>query len=585
MERVVTAPVNIELFPCSGGMAEGFLRAGVTFDFAFEYEEDHCASYEANLGHRPVRMDVRELLAMIRGGWRVKVGLMVTDPPCTPWSRSGKREGIADERDMLVDTCEIIRLLRPETYLIGNVPGLDDSVNWHIVQKVIGSLEKEGYCVADFAALDAADYGVPQHRIRPFWFGHQAGPCLRFPAPTHGDPKLLHNLVLPGITPLIPWVTCKQALGHLEGDELGRPVRLRKRGQNSDQHGSVPERPARVVGTSNLSDGNVILTSRPVKNPDGSIIVSDRHMPATEDHPAPHIGAKYRGQGAQVLVLKPEIAPATARRKKPRVQQNARAMPEDQPATVVHAKPNRQGSGSPVLVVDMHHPPSYSDEPAKIVRAGDGQGSNRALVLDGSAPTRRRGTGSSTQGMQSSRVRDADRPSSVVTCDTERATGNNVKLRVTEEWPWPRPSTTIQRDERIPPPGHHDEDYATRSMEGAVILSERAAAILQGFTDGECTGHLDDTGKYTMDGILPGNTCGVCGHVRRWNFMGTSKKVRWNQIGQAMPPGLAHPVATAVVEQIAKTPAMAPAGIYGQRVCTRCLESLANCGCLGGPRS
>lgn len=27
----------VELFPCSGGMAEGFRRAGITFDFAFDY--------------------------------------------------------------------------------------------------------------------------------------------------------------------------------------------------------------------------------------------------------------------------------------------------------------------------------------------------------------------------------------------------------------------------------------------------------------------------------------------------------------------------------------------------------------------
>lgn len=80
--------LDLELFPCSGGMAEGFRRAGITFSHAFDYDADACNSYERNLGHRPVRMDVRDLLRMVWGGWRPgPIRLLVADPPCTPWSR------------------------------------------------------------------------------------------------------------------------------------------------------------------------------------------------------------------------------------------------------------------------------------------------------------------------------------------------------------------------------------------------------------------------------------------------------------------------------------------------------------------
>jgi DNA (cytosine-5)-methyltransferase 1 len=53
----------------------------------------------------------------------------------------------------------------------------------------------------------------------------------------------------------------------------------------------------------------------------------------------------------------------------------------------------------------------------------------------------------------------------------------------------------------------------------AIVLSERAAAILQGFPDG-------------------------------WLFSGATKRARWSQIGQAMPPPLAHAVARSVVAQM-----------------------------------
>lgn len=52
--------------------------------------------------------------------------------------------------------------------------------------------------------------------------------------------------------------------------------------------------------------------------------------------------------------------------------------------------------------------------------------------------------------------------------------------------------------------------------------SERAAAILQGFPDG-------------------------------WHFVGKTKRARWSQIGQAMPPPLAAAVARAIAEQLRAT--------------------------------
>ena len=143
-------------------MAEGFRRAGIEFAFAFDKDPNAVASYEENLGHRPICIDVRDLLRMVKDGWGMhgELDLIVADPPCTPYSLAGKRLGPKDERDMLRQTCELIALLRPRAYLIGNVPGLDTADNWPIVQELIGTfLSKEGYCVLDYASLDAADFG------------------------------------------------------------------------------------------------------------------------------------------------------------------------------------------------------------------------------------------------------------------------------------------------------------------------------------------------------------------------------------------------------------------------------------------
>ena len=359
--------MKLELFCCSGGMAEGARRAGLAFDFAFDWSPDACDSYERNLGHRPAQMDVRDLVRLARGGWRPEkeIELLVADPPCTPWSRAGKREGLADGRDCLRETAELVSLWRPRAYLIGNVPGLDDATSWHVVEEVIGGLARFGYCTADYAQLDAADYGVPQHRFRPFWFGHLGGRCIRWPSPTHTDPLSAAHPTLPGQDGLRPWVTCRDALSHLPIDELGRPVRLRWKDYKTN------------------------------KSQDGS------------------------------------------------------------------------GGGGGTLLVNKKHPINQVDEPSYAVTTKGDRGAQGACAL---------------------------------------------------EWPWDLPATTVQRDARLAPPGHHDR-WSIMSHPNAVILSEKARAILQGFPES-------------------------------WHFAGKTKKARSEQIGMAMPPGLAEALFRSVRRQM-----------------------------------
>jgi site-specific DNA-cytosine methylase len=442
--------MNLELFSCAGGMAMGFLRAGIVFDLVVDKSPEACDSYERNIGHRPVQMDAQDLLRMVEGGWRPEGGvdLLVADPPCTPWSRAGKRLGLEDERDMLAVTCRLIHLLAPTRWLIGNVPGLEDSSNRPAVASTIGTLSAY-WCVSD-CCLDAADFGVPQHRIRPFWYGHPKGePSIRWPAPTHCEPGRCGNL-LPGHAPMAPWVTVREALAGLSPAEMGRPVSLRFRGAKSEKPAKAGKRP--------------------------------------------------------------------------------RASVEDRPAGVVTVHENGDGN---VLVFDEHHPPSWADEPAKCIRAGDGAGAVRAVGGLARTPQTARLAefGEPARAvLATSRphvartledrhpINQPDAPASTIAAK-QRSQGGCLL-----EWPWDRPSSTVTADPngRIAPPGHMEwgtaEGGSTLSMPGAVVLSERAAAILQGFPDG-------------------------------WHFAGATKRSRWSQIGQAMPPALAHAVALAIVRQ------------------------------------
>ena len=180
-----------------------------------------------------------------------------------------------------------------------------------------------------------------------------------------------------------------------------------------------------------------------------------------------------------------------------------------EPAPTIGAK--RRGQSAEVLVVNEKHQPVSMNEPANTVRGGGAGHSAPAMVV---AVTDRKKRPASTKGPQSTRTLAPDRPATTVQAREDRVGSGSPVL----EWPWQRPSTTVTSRPGLPPPGHHDEDFAIMSLPDAVILSERAATILQGFAES-------------------------------WVFSGVTKKARWAQIGQAMPPALAHAVALAVVEQ------------------------------------
>jgi site-specific DNA-cytosine methylase len=440
----------VEVFSCSGGMAEGLRRAGLAPSLAFDKDENACASYAQNLGHAPIKMDAHDLLRLVQAGWTPgPIDLFVADPPCTPWSRAGKRKGTEDERDCLLVTCALVSALRPRHFLIANVPGLDDGPNWPIVQRTIGGLARDGYCI-DFARLDAADYGVPQHRVRPFWYGHAAGQaCIPWPARTHTAPHETATLTIPGEPALRPWVTCREALSHLPPEDLGTPVRLRWRGQNGKQVACVPDAPARVVGTSNLSDGNVLAHPSEAMRKDKPGRSRGRAPRSASHFDEPSHTIRGGKAAAAALFDGPDHRPSRP----------------DAPARTL----TRNTHGDGALLAHERHPVNTLDEPSYTVTTkGDGRGAQGACVL---------------------------------------------------AWPWDRPSTGIAADDRLAPPGHKDRDFAARSLPNAIKLSEKAAAILQGFPEG-------------------------------WTFAGETKATRWSQIGQAMPPPLAEAVAKSIAKHM-----------------------------------
>lgn len=221
---------SVELFAGGGGLAMGVSLAGFESLAVIEWDRWACDTIRENQkrGYPVVtdwplwEGDVREFdWSSIPEG----IDLLAGGPPCQPFSMGGKHKAYGDKRDMFPATVEVVRTLRPKSFIIENVKGLTRSSfanyyqyillqlefpevtrrsreSWldHLerlqVEKTCGALHVSGLTYNVVPTLvNAADYGVPQKRERVFIVGFRSdlGVEWSFPRPTHGLDALLHS--------------------------------------------------------------------------------------------------------------------------------------------------------------------------------------------------------------------------------------------------------------------------------------------------------------------------------------------------------------------------------------------------------
>lgn len=158
----------VDLFAGCGGMSSGFEKAGYEMRLAVELWESARAVYEKNFDHPVVGFDlsgVKEAVKLVR---KERPDLIIGGPPCQDFSVAGKRiEG--DKAELTIDFCEIVSEVQPRWFVLENVPGIRSSVAWEFGRAM---LKVAGYGITE-VVLDAAYFGVPQHRKRFFAIGCQ----------------------------------------------------------------------------------------------------------------------------------------------------------------------------------------------------------------------------------------------------------------------------------------------------------------------------------------------------------------------------------------------------------------------------
>jgi DNA (cytosine-5)-methyltransferase 1 len=219
---------SIELFAGAGGLALATANAGFHHQAVLEWNANACATLRRNKSAGLWQLDGADIIEGDISDFDFRhfadrIDLVSGGPPCQPFSIGGKHGGMDDRRNMFPHAIRAVREIAPKAFVFENVKGLlrESFANYYqyIIHQLTfpelvrrageewgehaSRLERaitKGTCRGlkynvIFQIMNAADYGVPQHRQRVLIVGIRSDLELQFsfPQSTHEQDGLLFD--------------------------------------------------------------------------------------------------------------------------------------------------------------------------------------------------------------------------------------------------------------------------------------------------------------------------------------------------------------------------------------------------------
>jgi DNA (cytosine-5)-methyltransferase 1 len=157
----------IDLFAGVGGMRLALEAYGGTCVFSSEWDVHAQKTYAANFGEVPTgditQVKIKEI---------PEFDVLSAGFPCQPFSSFGKRAGFKHKTQgtLFFDVLRIIKAKKPRAFILENVKGLVNHDQHRTMKIILDELDAAGYEVR-YTILNAANFGVPQHRERVYIVG------------------------------------------------------------------------------------------------------------------------------------------------------------------------------------------------------------------------------------------------------------------------------------------------------------------------------------------------------------------------------------------------------------------------------
>jgi DNA (cytosine-5)-methyltransferase 1 len=183
--------IGIDLFSGAGGMSLGAESVGIKVHVAVEANKHAAHTYAKNhTGTRVLASDIALLSASDFQLPRSADLILFGGPPCQGFSTSNQRTRKLENPSnwLFSEYLRFVKEIEPDWVVFENVKGILETQKGFFYRSVIEGLQGAGYTTSEWV-LDAAHYGVPQHRWRVFVVGNKRG--KKVPAPPKNAVELV----------------------------------------------------------------------------------------------------------------------------------------------------------------------------------------------------------------------------------------------------------------------------------------------------------------------------------------------------------------------------------------------------------
>lgn len=267
----------------------GFLMAGHQIVWANDLYQDAVETYKNNIGHHIVCDDISSVKTCDIPDCDIMIGGF----PCQGFSVANMKRHTADQRNELYK--QYIRILadkKPKFFLAENVKGILSLGKGEIFKMILSDFSNLGYRVK-YRVMNAADYGVPQTRMRVIMVGVRNDVDWEYvyPEPTHNQN---------GADGMKKWVSVEEALSILPNPDEPNDVPNHQYSKYKlDFNGYIghrklaPDKPAPTVTARGDSKGGVVI----LPHPNGVRRMSCREVATVQSFPVNFI---FSGPGSSV---------------------------------------------------------------------------------------------------------------------------------------------------------------------------------------------------------------------------------------------------------------------------------------------
>lgn len=211
----------LDFFSGLGIMSYGLIKEGLGVSMGMEIDPERVRLYKSNLEIRSRKVDLsiatKGSLRSILDSEKIRPELVVGCPPCQSFSSLHRTRGIPMEQDprtaLVRKYGKLAAGVNPKVIVFENVRGVLSGNNRIYFENYLNYLGRKGYLTV-WDVLDAADYGVPQHRMRVVAISIKKDLNVKptLPIPTHSKD---------GSEGKKRWVWVKDSIGNLKPLESG----------------------------------------------------------------------------------------------------------------------------------------------------------------------------------------------------------------------------------------------------------------------------------------------------------------------------------------------------------------------------